>query len=96
MWAAGRYGVVITSRLCSAHLQVSVSPSSTIKIGFPSRAVTFVTMVNIYYKIELYFLHLLERVHALGEDVVPHDAHNDGHLGNGNVSFKGHTQTIHY
>ena len=52
-------------------------------------------MVNIYYKIELYFLHLLERVHALGEDVVPHDAHNDGHLGNGNVSFKAHTQTIH-
>ena len=30
----------VTSRLCSAHLQVSVSPSSTIRIGLPSRAVT--------------------------------------------------------
>ena len=50
-------------------------------------------MVNIYYKIELYFLHLLERVHALGEDVVPHDAHNDGHLGNG--EYEAHTQTIY-
>ena len=37
-------------------------------------------MVNIYYKIKLYILHLLERVHALGEDVVPHDAHYDWHL----------------
>ena len=30
----------VTSRLCSAHLHVSVSPSSTIRMGLPSRAVT--------------------------------------------------------
>ena len=50
---------------------------------------------KVYKLVFRYTSDLLKGIHALGEDVVPHDAHNDGHLGNGNVSFKAHTQTIH-
>ena len=87
----------VTSRLCSAHLQVSVSPSSTIRMGLPSRAVTYKydwtdllksdTVIKIWawkqkvYKLVFrYTSDLLESIHALGEDVIPHDAHYDRHL----------------
>ena len=105
VWAGLTHRAVnkVTSRLCSAHLQVSVSPSSTIRIGLPSRAVTWeidwihhwtrnhmlwLEIICYDWKLCLetnklllsYTSDLLEGIHALGEDVVPHDAHYDRHL----------------
>ena len=62
-----------TSRQCSAMAAVSVSPSSMIRIGFPSLAVTW-AMARIY-KRPPGLACLLESVHALGEDVIPHQDH---------------------
>ena len=62
-----------TSRQCSAMAAVSVSPSSMIRIGFPSLAVTW-GMARIYKRPPGHAC-LLESVHALGEDVIPHQDH---------------------